>query len=98
MSPPGLAPTTEPSAGYSRDRVTDLSTKEGRKRYLMQELGVTGCQAKRLLAAYAADLADADRLGNDTGRSDEAFLDWLMRQAPGGRKRSVCKREWRVAS
>ena len=95
MSPPGLTATTErPGVHITGERVTDLSTKSGRERYLVDSLGLTYPQAKRLLAAYAADLADADRLGNDTGRSDADFLDWLLRQAPGGRKQPT--RKWRV--
>ena len=115
-SPPGLAPTTEPSLGVTkRARVTDLAAKSeyvafcrergmepdsnrANKAWLMDRCGFTGSQAKATIEAYLLDCADADRLGNDTGRSDEAFLDWLMRQAPGGRKRSVCKRDWRVRS
>ncbi len=95
MSPPGSTATTaRPVAHTSGERVTDLSTKSGQERYLVDELGVTYPQAKALLTAYAADLADADRLGNDTGRSDSDFLDWLMRQSPGQRPRSI--RKWRV--
>lgn len=95
MSPPGLAAITEPPGEQiTGEREADLSTKSGQERYLVHELGVTYPQAKALLKAYAADLADADRLGNDTGRSDADFLDWLMRQSPGERPRAI--RKWRV--
>jgi hypothetical protein len=70
-------------------------------RFLVAELGITRPQAHRLIRAYELDMRDAaniERIGNDTGRSDSDFLDWLMRQAPGGRRRAVTKREWRVAS
>lgn len=92
-SPPSLA-LTEPSAGHSRDRVTDLSTKEGRKRFLMVELGVTGPQAKALIVAYQRDVADQERIGNETSRPDASFIDWLMRQAPSPRKPTI--RRWQI--
>ena len=101
MSPPALA-TTEPRVEHiSAESDTALSTRTQQMRFLVAELGITRQQAHRLIKAYEADLRDAanaDRLGNDTGRSDADFLDWLLRQAPGGRKRSVCKRDWRVTS
>ena len=87
-----------PGEQITGERDTDLSTKSGQERYLVRELGLTYPQAKHLIAAYERDLADAVRIGNDTGRSDFAFIDWLMRQAPGGRRRSIRKHEWRVSS
>lgn len=72
----------------------DLTTTNGQKAYLMSGLGLTRPQAARMLKAYAADVADAVRVGNDTHRSDADFLQWLMSQAPGGRSRSV--RRWRL--
>lgn len=90
-SPPGIARVAEPSAGYSRDRIPDLSTKQGQKRYLMDGLGVSGPQAKALVKAYERDVADARRVGNDTDRSDASFIDWLMRQSPSQRTRQCRK-------
>lgn len=97
-APPGLAPTTEPRVEQiSAERDTDLSTRTQQMRFLVAELGITRPQAHRLIKAYEADLRDeanAARIGNDTGRSDLAFIDWVMRQAPGQRSRPV--RKWRV--
>lgn len=58
-----------------------LTTKREAIRQLMG-LGITGPQAQHLYRAYEADVADAVRIGNDTGRSDTAFLAWLMEQPP----------------
>jgi len=97
-APPGLAPYTEPRVEQiSAERVTDLSTRTQQMRFLVAELGITRSQAHRLLKAYEADLrdeAEVERIGNDTGRSDLDFLDWLMRQSPGGRRPPV--RKWKV--
>lgn len=86
---------TETAAGHDR-QVGDTAPTSKREavRYLRAELGLTGAQAHRLYVAYARDLADARRIGNDTHSSDEGFIDWLMRQAPGTRKPSV--RQWRI--
>lgn len=90
--------TAEPLPGIRQEGDTAPSSKREALRWLRAELGITGAQAHALYAAYERDLADALRIGNDTGRSDFAFIDWLMRQAPGGRQRSVKKHEWRVSS
>lgn len=66
--------------------------------FLRTELGITGAQAHALFVAYERDVADARRIGNDTERSDLEFIDWLMRQAPGGRRVAIRKHEWRVSS
>lgn len=96
MSPPGRTATSEPRVEQiSAERVTDLSTRTQQMRYLVQELGVTRPQAHALLKAYEKDLTDVVRIGNDTQRSDDAFIDWLMRQVPGGRKPSVAS--WTVS-
>lgn len=97
-APPGLAPAPEPRVEQiSAERVTDLSTRTKQMRFLVAELGITRQQAHRLIKAYEADLRDeanTERIGNDTGRSDVDFLDWLMRQSPGQRSRPT--RKWRV--
>lgn len=100
MPPPVLTDTTETAAGHNRQVIdTAITSKREAIRLLRADLGITGAQANRLYSAYLADMADALRIGNDTARSDEAFIDWLLRQAPGpGRQRSVLKREWRVTS
>lgn len=100
MPPPVLTDTTEPRVEQiSAARETDLATRTQQMRYLVCTLGITRPQAHALIKAYEADLAAAERIGNDTARSDAAFIDWLMRQAPGpGRQRAVRKREWKVAS
>lgn len=95
MSPPGLTATTEsPGEQITGERVTDLSTKSGQERHLVDGLGMTYPQAKAMLRAYERDLADAHRIGNTTARSDASFIGWLMSQAPGHRNRPV--RKWRV--
>ena len=100
MPPPVLTDTTEPRVEQiSAASDTALATRTQQMRYLVAQLGVTRPQAHALIKAYEADLAAAQRIGNDTGRSDEEFLAWLMRQAPGpGRQRSTLKRGWKVAS
>ena len=98
MSPPGTL--TRPT--LSGERITaghDLETRNGQRRYLCAELGIGQREARLMIAAYEADVADAQRIGNDTARSDEEFIDWLMRQAPGGRRpRATPRSEWRVTS
>lgn len=91
--------STATGSTLSGERITeerdyDLSTRNGQRRYLCEGLGISQQQARLLLKAYAADVADAVRVGNDTHRSDADFLSWLMSQAPGGRPRSV--RRWRL--
>lgn len=101
MSPPTPTTAEHPGEHITGDRATDLSTKSSQERYLVHELGISYPQAKRLIRAYELDQRDAAnvaRIGNDTHRSDSAFIDWLMRQAPSTRKPSVKKREWRCAS
>lgn len=101
MPPPGLmqAPIRSTLSGERITAGHDLESQNGQRRYLCGELGITQREARVLIKAYAADLADALRIGNDTARSDAGFLGWLMRQAPGpGRQRGVLKRGWRVAS
>lgn len=97
MSPP-VATLSTPSG----ERITaghDLETRNGQRRYLCAELGIGQREARLMIAAYEADVADALRIGNDTARSDADFLDWLMRQAPGpGRQRGVLKHKWKVTS
>lgn len=97
MSPPATLHPEPRVEHISAVSDTDLTTRTQQMRYLVAELGITRPQAHALLRAYAADQSDAARIGNDTGRSDLDFLDWLLRQAPGGRVRSVKKREWRVS-
>lgn len=98
MSPPGTL--TRPT--LSGERITaghDLETRNGQRRYLCAELGIGQREARLMIAAYEADVADAQRIGNDTARSDEEFLAWLMRQAPGpGRQRKVLQHGWKVTS
>lgn len=99
MSPPGVTATTErPGVHITGVRVTDLTSQTSRERYLVAELGVTYPQAKALIRAYEVEVSHAARIGNDSGRSDADFLDWLLRQAPGGRRRATQKREWRGLS
>ncbi|WP_235738953.1 hypothetical protein [Nocardioides alcanivorans] len=86
----------------SGERITaghDLETRNGQRRFLCAELRIDQREARRLIAAYEADIADAVRIGNDTARSDFDFLDWLIRQAPGPkRNRSVIKHGWKETS
>ena len=103
MPPPGHTATTEPLSGVTTRLAgtTEPATpaKQWCIRYLMQECGFTGTQANRMFAAYAASIATAERIGNDTGRSDEAFIDWLLRQPPVPlARRKAPKHEWRVTS
>lgn len=98
MSPPGTLTHGLRVEHISAVSDTDLTTRTKQMRFLVAELGITRPQAHALLRAYAADQSDAARIGNDTGRSDLDFLAWLMTQQPGGRVRSVKKREWRCAS
>lgn len=99
MPPLVITDTTETAAGHNRQVIeTAITPKREAIRLLRADLGITGAQANRLYSAYLADVADAQRIGNDTGRSDVAFLDWLMRQTPGGRARPVVKRGWAVTS
>lgn len=100
MPPPGHTATTETAAGHNRQVIdTAITPKREAIRLLRADLGITGAQANRLYSAYLADLADAVRIGNDTGRSDEAFIDWLLRQPPVPlARRKAPKHEWRVTS
>lgn len=66
------------------DRDTDLSTRNGQRRYLCDHLGIDQRQARLLIAAYEQDVADALRIGNDTERSDFEFMRWLMEERPLG--------------
>ena len=94
MRPPtgSRAGCTEPGAGaYQAVRDTDLTTKRGQEGYLVDRLGLTRNEARRLIAAYQRDVADARRIGNSTRRSDADFIDWLMRQSPAQRPRSIRK-------
>lgn len=97
MSPPTALGNT-----LSGERITaghDLESRNGQRRYLCAELGIGQREARLMIAAFEADVADAKRIGNDTGRSDTAFLAWLMSQAPGpGRQRSVLHHGWKVTS
>lgn len=97
-SPPDTSTISTPSG----ERITaghDLETRNGQRRYLCAHLGVDQRQARLLIKAYEADLADARRIGNTGRRSDLDFLAWLMRQAPGPkRNRAVLKHKWKVAS
>lgn len=79
-------------------RDADLTTRNGQRRYLCRELGISQPEARLLIRAYEQDVADAIRIGNDTRRSDADFLDWLMRQAPTGRRRAIKRHDWRVTS
>ncbi|NYD39949.1 hypothetical protein [Nocardioides panaciterrulae] len=94
IAPPGTAHVAEPLPGYQAGGRTAPTSKRDAFRILRAELGVTGAQAHALYVAYERDVADAMRIGNDTGRSDLTFIDWLMRQAPSQRPRS--RRRWRV--
>lgn len=83
-APPGLAPLPT----LSGERITagsDLTTRNGQRRFLCAELGVDQRQARLLIVAYERDIADAVRIGNDTARSDGDFIGWLMSQGPGPR-------------
>lgn len=97
-APPGQWPASEPCGEQiTAERDPDLSTKNGQKRYLMCKLGVTRAQAHLLMAAYERDLERPVVTADKTYRP--SFLDWLMRQAPGGRPiRAVRKHEWKVTS
>lgn len=99
----------EPLPGIRQVGETAPTSKREALRYLRDGLGITGAQANALFRAYQLDLLEAERarehkvadvvrIGNDTGRSDFAFVDWLMRQVPGGRKTTTIKHEWRVTS
>lgn len=98
MPPPGHTATTETAAGHDRQVIdTAITTKREAIRYLRAELGVTGAQANRLYGAYVADQERPVVTAGRTYRS--SFIDWLMRQAPGGRRpRATPKRGWRVTS
>lgn len=92
-----MSPPTSTSSMPRVEQISaesDLSTRTQQMRFLVAELGVTRQQAHRLIVAYEKDLRDAvleaDR--------EQRFFDWLMRQSPGGRRRTVCKREWAVRS
>lgn len=91
---PGIAPAAESLPDNRQVGVTAPTSKREAFRTLRDQLGITGAQAHALFKAYERDVADALRVGNDTGRSDAAFIDWLMRQAPSDRKPSV--RKWRI--
>lgn len=93
-APPGALATELSGEHITEDRDADLSTRNGQRRYLCAELGVSQREARILIAAYERDVADAHRIGNDTARSDASFIDWLMRQAPSQRARSV--RRWKI--
>lgn len=93
-APPGLAPIAESLPDMQAGGRTAPTSKREALRHLRTELHVTGAQAHALFVAYERDVADARRIGNDSGRSDAAFVDWLMRQAPSQRARSV--RHWRL--
>ncbi len=94
-APPGTARTSEPLPGnQAGEGNRPLTSKREAFRLLRAELGITGAQAHALFVAYERDVADARRIGNDTSRSDHAFIDWLMRQAPSLRKPTI--RKWRI--
>lgn len=86
--PPGRARIAEPLPGYQAGGRTAPTSKREAFRLLRADLGITGAQAHALYAAYARDVADAIRIGNNTPRSDSDFLDWLMRQSPAERVRT----------
>ena len=92
-APPGITPTTETAAGHDRQvTATEVTLKREAIRFLRAELGITGAQANRLYGAYLRDL---ERPVVTAARSYRAsFIDWLMRQAPGGRRQDV--RKWRI--
>lgn len=90
--------TAEPLPGIRQVGETAPTSKRKALSFLRTELGITGAQAHALFVAYERDVADALRVGNDTERSDADFIDWLRRQAPGGRRVAIRKHEWRVSS
>lgn len=98
-APPGrLVYTAEPPVEHiSGDRVTDLSTKSGQERYLVSELGVTHCQAKALLRAYALDQRDARRR-DGADAAHEEFSAWFTRRGDLLTVRSKMHVPWRVHS
>lgn len=87
MPPPGHTATPEPRVEQiSAASDTELATRTQQMRYLVCTLGVTRPQAHALIKAYEADVAAAKRIGNSSpSLSDHAYLDRLMRQAPGPR-------------
>lgn len=106
MSLPYIA---EPPAGVtSRVRDTDLTnfeawciahsfepgSKSSQVAFLMQGLGLTGCQAKDILRAHALDQRDADA----RGAAREEFGAWFDRRGDLLIVRSKIKRAWRVTS
>lgn len=101
-APPGIARRTEPPGErITGERETDLSTRSGQERYLVHSLGLTYPQAKELLRAYERDMERP--LATVHQDYKPSFLDWLMRQAPGGRRRTVRKFQvgeagWRTRS
>lgn len=73
---------------------TDLATKSGQERYLVQGLGCTYPQAKALIRAYQLDQRDADA----RAAVREEFGAWLNRRGDLIQVRGKAKLPWRVSS
>lgn len=88
----------EPTLGHTeRERDTDLSTKRGQLRFLMEGLGVTRGQANALLRAYILDQRDADA----RNAAGEEFGSWLRRRGDIIQMRSkprASSKAWRVTT
>lgn len=94
-----LIHTAEPTLGQTeRERDTDLSTKRGQLRYLMDGLGLTRAQANNLIRAHVLDQRDREA----RKVSSQEFGSWLksnywpaVNRRPRGRASSG---DWRVMS
>lgn len=91
--PPQLSGGAEPLPGdQAGEGHRPLTSKRQALRWLATELGVTGAEAHRLFVAYQRD---QERPTVTASKSYKAsFIDWLMRQAPSQRPRTVAK--WQI--
>jgi hypothetical protein len=98
MSPPGIAPTTEPRVErISAESDTALSTRTQQMRFLVAELGITRPQAHSLIKAYELDQRDARRRDAHEFVREE-FGPWLRRRGDLLVVRSKAQHAWRVRS
>ena len=94
-APPGLRYRAEPPGEHiTGERETDLSTKSGQERYLVNELGVTYPQAKQLIRAYILDQRDADA----RHAAGEEFSAWFRRRGDLLLVRGRMRMPWRVTT
>ena len=87
-APPGLAPTTaavSASVSERHEGIPTLTTHKARLNFMVDTCGLTYPEAHKVIRAFEKDCADARRIGNDTARSDDDFIGWLMSQGPGPR-------------